>query len=396
MKDRDSLIQKIGNGLYMILVFLFVADPTNTVFGLKNIVFAILFIYSLVFIKPDWSQIRYFLICVFAVTISLILAVVQSNNINLAELKVVYTAFVPLLLLLWSDRYDVVRISYFPIALFALIVLVLFWSIFFFPMTEGPIYLFMWDHENTIMMSNRYILGQRFFCMYPKSAVAMIPILGYSLYNTITKERRTLLNILATVFLIHLFLISGTRSSVLFSMLLVFAILFVYCRNGRYARYIAYPLTAIFIMAFVVLLVALLMETDESSNMIKYAHLESYKKLFEENPLYLLLGQGPATDFYSEGFNYYSLRTEWTYLELIRNYGVMSLLIYYVLLRPFFSLAKYVNKDESVIVFILSYIIYLIVAGTNPLLFSSTGMLVVITMYSYVGQVKRRAVEALN
>jgi hypothetical protein len=113
------------------------------------------------------------------------------------------------------------------------------------------------------------------------------------------------------------------------------------------------------------------------------------------------------------GYSFETIFCEWTPLEgadhynvycdgekvdteLIRNYGVMSLLIYYVLLRPFFSLAKYVNKDESVIVFILSYIIYLIVAGTNPLLFSSTGMLVVITMYSYVGQVKRRAVEALN
>ena len=78
-----------------------------------------------------------------------------------------------------------------------------------------------------------------------------------------------------------------------------------------------------------------------------------------------------------------TLKTEWTYLELLRSYGLLSIPIMYVFLRPLFALAKRINKDELALVIVMSDIIYLIIAGTNPLLISSTGMLVLLFMYSY-------------
>lgn len=394
MRDYGKIAHRVGEVIYMLLIFLFVADPTNTILGLKNVVFALFFLYNIVFIKADWYKIKYFLIPVLAVTLSWIFAVVQRNNIDMERISAVYTAFVPLLLLLWSDRYNVLKLSVLPVSVSAIIVLLLFWMIIFFPITEGPIYMFMWGHENTIMMSNRYILGFKFFCMYPKSAVAMLPVLGYSLYNLIRKEKRNFANILVFCSLLHMFLISGTRSSVLFSVFLVAAILFVYCRNGRYMRYVAYPSVFFFFVIFVAVLVVLLMETDEYSNMVKYAHLESYSQLFQENPLYLLFGQGPATDFYTAGFNKFSYETEWTYIELIRNYGLLSLMILFVVLYPLVVMFRNIRREDSVFVMVLSYIVYLIIAGTNPLLLSSTGMLVVLTMYSYItGLPEKRTVQ---
>lgn len=389
MKSNQDLRLKIGNGIYMILLFLFVADPTNTIFGLKNEVFVLLFFYSLFFLKADWSKIVYFIIPVAVVSISWVFALIQGNRVDMFELKQIYTSLIPLLLLLWSDTYDVIKLSQIPVTLMAFIVLTLFFAIVLHPQFEEAIYMFMWSHDNSIMMSNRYILGIKFFCMYPKSAVAMIPVLGYSVYNSITKNKRNVFNVITAVLLSIMFLISGTRSSVMFSVLLIATILFLYCRNRRYMRYIIYPAAFMFLVVFVVVIIALLMETDEFSNMVKYAHMESYGDLFEANPLYMLFGQGPATDFYTDGFNTFAYKTEWTYIELIRNYGLLSLLIGFVFLTPIFIFSKYIAKDETAIVFIISYIIYFIIAGTNPLLFSSTGMMVVITMFSYSEYIKK-------
>lgn len=390
MEERKSIIDWGGNILFMLLVLTFVADPTNTILGVKNMVFAVLFLYSLVFFKADWSKLVYFLIPVGAVTLSWLIASMRGHIMDAEELKGVYTSFVPLLLLMWIDKYDVVRLSVLPVTVAAILVLFLFWFIFFFPQLEGPIYEYMWQHDATIMMSNRYFLGFKIFCMYPKSTVAFLPVFGYVLYKAVNKEQRTFWAVVVALLLLHLFVISGTRSSVLLPVFLACLILFIFCRNGRYIRYLFYPAALLFCFLFVTLIMMLLMEEDEPSNLVKYAHLASYKELFNENPLYLLLGQGPATEFYSIGFRKMTLKTEWTYLELLRNYGMLCLPILYVILRPLFELIKQSIKYDSALTIAAAYIIYLVIAGTNPLLLSSTGMLVILSAYSFLEHLKKK------
>lgn len=390
MEERKSIIDWGGNILFMLLVLTFVADPTNTILGVKNMVFAVLFLYSLVFFKADWSKLVYFLIPVGAVTLSWLIASMRGHIMDAEELKGVYTSFVPLLLLMWIDKYDVVRLSVLPVTVAAILVLFLFWFIFFFPQLEGPIYEYMWQHDATIMMSNRYFLGFKIFCMYPKSTVAFLPVFGYVLYKAVNKEQRTFWAVVVALLLLHLFVISGTRSSVLLPVFLACLILFIFCRNGRYIRYLFYPAALLFCFLFVTLIMMLLMEEDEPSNLVKYAHLASYKELFNENPLFLLLGQGPATEFYSIGFRKMTLKTEWTYLELLRNYGMLCLPILYVILRPLFELIKQSIKYDSALTIAAAYIIYLVIAGTNPLLLSSTGMLVILSAYSFLEHLKKK------
>lgn len=384
MKEKSDLIQKVGNLLFMLLIFLFVADPTNTIFGLKNIAFIILVLYSAIFFKIEWNKILYFLIPIFAVSISWIVALMQDQYVDMTVLKDLFFSFSPLMLLLWIKHYDVIRLSVLPIVVVTIVVLALFWLIFFYNELEAPIFLYMNQHDETIMMSNRFFLGFKIFCMYPKSTVAFLPLFGFVLYRTFVGGKGRIICTVITIILLHLFLISGTRSSVLLPILLVGILILIYCRNGRYMRYLVYPGVFLFCIAFFVLLAMLLMEKDEPSNLVKYAHLTSYKKLFEDNPQYLIFGQGPATEFYSAGFRKMSIRTEWTYLELLRNFGILSLPIMYVILRPMFKLFSAARYEESAFAIAMAYFIYLIIAGTNPLLFSSTGMMVLISAYSYL------------
>ena len=246
----------------------------------------------------------------------------------------------------------------------------------------------MGKHNDTIMMSNRVFLGFKLFCMYPKSTVAFLPVFGFLVYKSMAGSKNRYLSLILMLLLLHMFVISGTRSSVLLPVLFVGVMLFIYCRNGRYMRYLIYPVVAVFIVLFFALLAMLLLETDEPSNLVKYAHLTSYKELFEANPEYLLLGQGPCTEFYSLGFRKMTPQTEWTYVELIRNYGLMCLPIFYVILLPIYKLLRLSQKHESAWAIAFAYIVYLIIAGTNPLLFSSTGMLVLLSAYSYVERLK--------
>lgn len=384
MNERTGLIKLIGNILYMLLIFLFVADPTNTILGLKNVVFALLFLYNLFFFKPDLSKLVYFVIPLLAIFVSWVFAIVQGNHVDVMELKGVITAFIPLLLLMWSATYDVVKLSLLPVTLAAIIVLTLFWLIFFVPDLEGIIYMYMGMHDDTIMMSNRAFLGVEIFCMYPKSTAAFLTVFGVALYHSFKGKKMRFVYIFISLVLLHMFVISGTRSSVLLPIFLVGLILLIYCRNGRYMRYVVYPGVFLFSVLFFILLAMLLMEENEASNLVKYAHLTSYKNLFNEHPEYLLLGQGPGTEFYSLGFREMTVKTEWTYLELVRNYGIMCLPILYVIMLPLFKLLLLARQHESALAMASAYFIYLIIAGTNPLLFSSTGMLVLLSAYSYL------------
>lgn len=382
--EREGLIKKVGNGLFFLLILLFLIDPTNSIFHLKNIVFILLFSFNVVFYKADFVKARYFFYAIFAVSISFVVANLRGTIIDLVELKGIYTAFVPLLLLPWIDRYDVLRLSRIPVLITAAIVVILFWLIFFNPIIESAVYSFVWSHDNTIMMSHRYFLGMRFFGMYCKSTVAMLPVFCIAVYNVVTPSKRNLIDFLLVIFLLHLFLISGTRSTTLLPLLLFVAILFVYCRNKRFFNYVFYPAALLAVLAIVFILFRLLMEKSEASNLVKYAHLTSYLGLFERNPSYILFGQGPATYFYSEGFRHMTNITEWTYIELIRCYGLFSIVILYIIIKPLFVLFKRINRSDVVIAFILGYLLYLVIAGTNPLFLSSTGMLVVLTVYSFL------------
>ena len=60
-------------------------------------------------------------------------------------------------------------------------------------------------------------------------------------------------------------------------------------------------------------------------------------------------------------------------------------MIIYAFYRPLFVFWKHRSDLISYAMF-WGYLAYLLIAGTNPLLLSSTGMLVLIISYSYVEQ----------
>lgn len=378
-----SLKQRLGNWLFVLLIFMFVADPTNTIFGLKSIVFVVLFAYNIICFRADVSKFKYFLLPLIAISLSFVFAAIRGEVYDVPFIVGECTAFVPLLLLPWISNYNVLGLSRGPVIFMVSLVVVLFWVISFVPSFEHTLYAFTSSNDHTIMLSRRVFMGYSAFAMYCKATVAFIPIFAIVVYEALCVKKRVPLSLLVLAIFVHYFLISGTRSSMLLPLLLMFMIIFIFKRNNRYLRYVIYSLVILACVLLVALFVVLISEDGEQSNMVKYAHLSSYIDHFGKNPFYLITGQGPGTSFYTKGFYAMVMNTEWSYLELIRRYGLFSLMIFYLFFEPLKRLYALKDTDKGIVV-LLAYVIYLIIAGTNPLLLSSTGMLIVLMVHGFI------------
>lgn len=257
------------------------------------------------------------------------------------------------------------------------------------PLIENAVWMFINDSDSTVMMTRRSFFGIEMFAFYLKSCVSFLFVVAYYMVGLMDKTRRGVLNWTAMFFIVFTFMVSGTRSTMLAPFFIFVVIAFRVFRHSKRLKYIMLPVAFFVAIAFVVVLVAAIMETDEASNVVKYGHLSSYATLFDENPLYLIFGQGPGTSFYSEGFNEIVFKTEWSYLEIIRCYGLFSLLIVYVYWRPLLTFWRFRESDTFTYSMFWTYLAYLLIAGTNPLLISSTGMIILMMAYSYEDKVKR-------
>lgn len=390
--DISVLKKTIGNWLFVLFILILTVDPTGSILHLKNIVFILLVAYNMVCFRPDFSKIPLILALFSVVILSWLSGTIQEVDIDMKQTLAVLKSVSPAVLLLWVREYDLISLARFPIVFTSLFVVILFWIIMLVPETEGFIYYFFnTESDDTIMMAWRSFLGFEVFGMYYKSIVSFILVFAVYLSAFFNKKHRNLGVILCTLIILHAFAISGTRSTMLLPFFLIVVIGYREFKDMRYFKYILYPMIFFLAILFVVVLFMFIMEKDETSNTIKYAHLYSYWKLFSEHPLYLLIGQGAGSAFYSSGFHRMSYDTEWTYLELLRYFGVFSLVVIYAFYRPLLTMWKDRSVNLSYTLF-WSYLAYLMIAGTNPLMLSSTGMLVLLMVYSYEAKLKKNAV----
>ena len=382
-----DLRQQTGNALFFLLILVIMLDPTNTVLHLKDVFFILLVGYNIVCFKPDWKYLPHICAVFSVVTIGYLVAEVQQNAVDYTELLAIYKSFSPLILLLWIRYYDVIKMSIMPALLTCLLLEVLYALAITSPLYESFLWNFTQNHDHMIMMSTRYILGIKIFGMYYKSFVCLLFAMFTCYYRLFNRLGHFVIYLPSFLIFTFAFLVSGTRSTMLVPFFMTGLVSYKTIARHHKMRYLLYPLLFMFILLFIFFIILLASEETEASNVIKYGHLRSYITLFEEHPWYLIVGQGTATSFYTEGFGHFCFKTEWTYIEMIRYYGIFSFLILAVVLYPlrvFFRYVNYVKDDTYVLGIMCTYIAYLLIAGTNPLLISSTGMLVILSAYSYV------------
>ncbi|MDO9390506.1 MAG: hypothetical protein Q7U71_01895 [bacterium] len=121
-----------------------------------------------------------------------------------------------------------------------------------------------------------------------------------------------------------------------------------------------------------------LLSSGEQSNSTKIGHFKSFTEYINDHPAVLLTGDGLGATYFSGapdvGKEVY--QTELTYIDMVRYFGLAGSLFILLLLG-----APLLLPANNGLLFI-GLMSYLIVAGNNPLLFNSTGMLAMVFFWS--------------
>lgn len=368
-----------------VFVFVLLVDPTNSILRIKDIVFIFLIVLSAL----HYSRINTKAIIVILIIYLIIIISFISGSIAVYKFDYVFTlsvikGFSPLILLFWIDKYRIVKKMILPSLVICCIIIFTFFVIQYNQSLRGVLYNYFTNHKDTLMMGRRSFLGIEIMSLFYKSLpVLLLPasIYTYRFFNTKGEKLKNFL--IMSLFLFTLFL-GGTRACILGEIVIFAFNFFLWLSRSNLGKLIMIPILIISLTIFSILFLSLISEKEESSNKIKFANLDSYSDLVIKHPSILLFGQGAGSLFYSKGRNAMVVQTEWSYIEIVRMFGLLGAFIVIVL----FSFPLYVIcKKRKVLLYwipvFVGYLLYLFVGGTNPLLLGSTGMLVLLGAYSY-------------
>ena len=375
-----------GEFLFFIMILVSMVDPSNSILHLKNPAFALLLMYNIVVFKPDFRYLTCILMPFIALMCGFISSQILGVNINDDFFIATFKGFAMLILLLWVPYYDVIKVSKAAALIFSICGAILFVAAASDDLLKAAIWKFQSEgHDGAFLLSERQFLGVEVLGINYNSTICTALPLFASSYAFFSKARHRIFNFFCTVFITFLFITSGSRSTMLLPFCLIGISFYIVYRKSRYVKLLMYPMIGIIAIALVVLVIKLAGQKNEESNIIKYAHLYSYGRLLYYFPEYFVLGQGPGSMFFSMGVREMIPQTEWSYIEIPRMCGVFCVGIFYMLLYPL-RYTKQCFRQDYTMGFIISYMFFLVVAGTNPMLVNSSGMCVMMMIYSFVSK----------
>ena len=245
---------------------------------------------------------------------------------------------------------------------------------------SNPILMRLYNSNNAMVGAGDYLAIP--ICIFLKTSPLLLIMIPY--YIVRKNYSFTLIFTLALIF-------SGTRANILISVFTVVLSL-IYAKDFKYKKIFKIILiftigVYLFVSIDVLEVIKIMFEKKSYGDDVRLLTLISIKNLWENNPISFFLGFGMTSSFYNIAYNSYTVLVELTYWNLLRQLGLfLFVLAMYMFLKPLFSVAK--NKNTRVLSF--GYISYLIVAYTNPLLYSSTGFCALLIMLYLSEKSERR------
>ena len=368
-------------------------DPSNTILQIKwplGIAIIILVTLLVVIRKKSNLSILYMFSVIVIVIIALIVAgntMVRANDYDVVKFQEFIASLLTFALLLWATKETNIDLSPFLfIGAFgvALITIVLF----FLYSIDSYLYIIIYEYlydKNTLLASERALTDSiGYMQIYYKTCATIVIPLAFYWHRFI--EEKTLKNkfrffLISLIYFMGL-IFTGTRANFVLAIsviLLVLCLTYVKKRRGQIA------VAGVFLSCVVAVMLFLFSDFEEASNNTKLGHLVSYAELFFASPELLLLGEGAGTYFASQSSGVVTL-TELTYFELVRVMGVPLFLVFlaYILLPYQFS--RYNAQWAESKYYLVGYSAYLLIAGTNPLIIGSTGMIVIVSAITFTLQ----------
>jgi hypothetical protein len=278
--------------------------------------------------------------------------------------------------LLYIRRIDLLPHLAGVLTILAVAVIAVFLALWFEPVLRAPLYLFG-QSTGAVVLDDRdfgsgLVVLQVYFVTSPMLAISIAYF--YNLARTgRTARNKLLFGALMATSAVAMFL-SGTRTNILASIALPL-VLFLYHSKSKGITGVAFvAIVATLAMIFAGEL-SVFFDPSELSNNMKLSLLDDYRELFND-PVTLLLGQGLGAYHYWSPRGSYFYVSELTYLELVRNFGVLGSLVMLTLLVFPALYAFGINRSYPKKHIVIGYAFYLLMCASNPNLFSSMGILI--------------------
>jgi hypothetical protein len=198
--------------------------------------------------------------------------------------------------------------------------------------------------------------------------------LSLVLYFDSFLTKKTLVDFIIIILHGYVISISGSRGTFFSSLLALFILLLFQSSTKIKIRllFIAVPLLLVF-FSFIFQNTQIL-SSEEGSNNVKLGHYESF--IDNANVFNLLVGNGLGAIYYSKGSGGYKAHTEVTPIDMIRYLGIFfAILLYWFIIFPTKRIKAYLGKN---FLYTIIFIIYVLNSMTNPTMFNSYGLIVVI------------------
>ena len=127
-----------------IFVFVVMVDPPNTLLGLKNIAFGLLFLACLLAYKMTWKPVWAIIVIVYVViSVSIVIGYLQGFTFDIQMVKSIYKTYVLLFLLLWINKLSLWEKLFFPAWVIACTVIIIYCLIAYHSVVGPAIYNFI-------------------------------------------------------------------------------------------------------------------------------------------------------------------------------------------------------------------------------------------------------------
>jgi hypothetical protein len=372
--------------LFLLLLFFLLSvlyfDPGNKILGIKSYLFvavSLLLLLQLTLKQLRFSKYEVFVFgffIIFAVT-GVLLAYLNINNMRYDYNFTISTmlSFFLMFLIFMTNTYEKefkMFLVFFSVALS--VITILLWLALLYSgeySSLQSIVEYLNYETKSAMLTYRNLGPYRIPMIYYKSVVLLF--IGCAIVYEQKKELGPKKTFILFALMFTALFLSGTKTNQILSVFLICTLIFSTLKLKSRIIY-----TCFLSYAIILCLPFVFNEISGSSeNYIKQINFIAYIDLLASNVNYLFVGDGFGSYFYSPAHNLLVTNTELVYLDLLRWFGGIFLVLIIFLIFPLFLL---IRRNEFVL--FASYLSYLVVMGTNPLFISSTGMLAMVYYYS--------------
>jgi hypothetical protein len=374
-----------ARSVFAAILFFFVLDtlfdPADLLFGLKLPLYALCWCSGLISCMAGREKVTvsrklviYSLLMISIPLLSILSYHLVDGNERYEGFQLLKAyLFISMAVLLYLTQTNLLKSLSLALTLIALSIFAVTALVFVVPSLYIPAYVFGEQYRIFSIDSRDYGSGLVMFQMYFVTSSMLTISAAYYFGLAYRSAHKRGLHCALVVLHTGAMILAGTRNNIIVAVLLPIVLTFMYSkRKGLIAGIIAVG----FLISLIVFReqVGILLSPVEASNQTKLDMLGDYAAIFDSQlNLWLGRGLGAYEKWSGRGSNFV---TELTYLEIIRNYGLLMGLIIVLLLTYPIAYAFVFRKSYPDKHIVVAYAMYLIMSATNPLLFSSTGMLI--------------------